>query len=57
MSAGMQSKDYHVLKWYSKKKTNKCNENFVILQSIGIIAVKVRKQGLSPTPTDFLVGI
>ena len=27
------------------------------LQSIGIIVIKVRKQGWSPTPADIIVGI
>ena len=35
--------------WY------KCKEKFVILQSIGIIAIKVVKQGQSSTPADILV--
>ena len=30
----------------------KCKEKFAILQSIGIIAIKVLKQGQSFTPTD-----
>ena len=32
-------------------------EKFVILWWIGIIAIKVKKQGWSPTPADILVGI
>ena len=37
-------------------KVNKRKEKFVILQSIGIIAIKVVKQGQSSTPADILVG-
>ena len=33
----------------------KCKENFVILQSIGIIAIKIVKQGQSSTPVDIPV--
>ena len=33
----------------------KCKENFVILKSIGIITIKVEKQGQSSTPADILV--
>ena len=40
-----------------KKQTNKYKEKFIILQSIGIIFIKVRKQGWSPTPADIVVGI
>jgi len=40
-----------------KKQTNKCKEKLAILQLIGIIVIKVRKQGWSPTPADILVDI
>ena len=40
-----------------KKQTNKYKEKLVILQQTGIIVINVRKQGWSPTPEDFLVGI
>ena len=36
---------------------DKCKEKLVILQAIGIIVIKVRKQWWSPTPADILVGI
>jgi len=36
---------------------HKYMEKLVISQSIGIIVIKVRKQGWSPTPVDILVGI
>jgi len=32
-------------------------EKLVIFQLIGIIVIKVRKQGWSPTAADILVGI
>ena len=35
----------------------KCKEKFVILKSIGIIAIKVVKQGQSSTPADIPVDI
>ena len=37
---------------FQRKQTNKYKEKFVILQSIGIIAIKVRKWGWSPTPAN-----
>jgi len=40
-----------------KKLTNKYKEKLVILQAIGIIEIKIRKQGRSPTPADILVEI
>ena len=40
-----------------KKQTNKFKEKLVILQSIGIIVIKVRKQEWSPAPADILMGI
>ena len=42
------------------KKPNKqvlYEENFIILQSIEIVVIKVRKQGWSPTPADIQMGI
>jgi len=41
----------------SKKQANKYKEIFVTLQLIGIIVIKVRKQGWLPTPADILVAI
>ena len=35
----------------------KYKEKLVILQLIGIIVIKSKKQGWSPTPADILVGI
>jgi len=37
------------------KQIYKCKEKIVILQSIGIITIKVVKQGQSSTPADILV--
>jgi len=51
------SYSFFLLKWHAlviKKQTSKFKENFVIL---GIIVIKVKKQGLSPIPADILVGI
>jgi len=39
-----------------QKKGNK-QIKFVILESIGIIVINVRKQGWSPTPADIIIGI
>ena len=46
-----------VLEQYLSLYYNKYKERLVILQSIGIIAIKVKKQGQSPTPADILVDI
>jgi len=43
------------LEYHNLLYTNKCNENFVILQSIGTIAIKVVKQGQLSTPADILM--
>jgi len=40
-----------------KERKKRYNEKLVILQSIGIIVIKVRKQGFSPTLADILLGI
>ena len=40
-----------------KKQASKCKKKLIILQSIGIIVIKVRKQRWSPTPADILVGL
>ena len=40
-----------------KKQINKYKEKLAIFQSIGIIVIKIRKQGWSPTPVVILVGI
>jgi len=39
------------------KRDNYKQGKFSNLQSIGIIVIKVKKQGWSPTPADILVGI
>jgi len=44
----------HIYKLCENNK-NKSKEKFVILQSIGIIAIKVAKHGQSSTPVDILV--
>ena len=46
-----------LLSGYDKLLQCKYKEKFVILQSIGIIAIKVVKQGQSSTPADMLVDI
>ena len=43
-----------VISQKKKKNTKKYKENFVILQSIGIIVIKSKE---TPTPADILVGI
>jgi len=41
-----------------KKRTNKCKEKLVILQSIGIIVIKSKEtRMITYTPADILVGI
>jgi len=51
---------FFLLKWYAlviRKQTNKHKETFVNLQSIGIIVIKNKEKGWSPTPAVVLVGI
>ena len=48
---------YETVMVVSKKQTSKYEENCIILHSIEIVVIKVRKQGWSSTPADILVGI